>query len=349
MEINMKPMMEDIYTLLNHYIKLYVRNIVDETSEGMDNFKKLKELPYIQKLTKMNENMRLELDGLKKKNDNINSYSCDIDKETERNTQPIYDEDFIKRQQENFEKKMSEYMVKYGEMENKYKTEYNVLLEKLGKFNHLQDEHAITVEELKTANMTLMEEIEITKKKLEDERQQREEQNRIRLEIKERELIHEEEEEEEEEPEQPDEEEIETGEQEQEQPEEGGDEEDEEDEEDEDEEEEHEQPDEEEIETGEQEQGQPEEGVDEEDEEDEEDEDEDEEEQPEEEEIEADGDGDGDGDEESEDEAEVFEIEIKGTKYYVEDEDNGPVYECLEFGDIGETIGQLVNGKLEKH
>ncbi len=84
---------------------MYVRNIVDETSEGMDNFKKLKELPYIQKLTKMNENMRLELDGLKKKNDNINSYSCDIDKETERNTQPIYDEDFIKRQQENFEKK----------------------------------------------------------------------------------------------------------------------------------------------------------------------------------------------------------------------------------------------------
>ena len=43
---------------------------------------------------------------------------------------------------------------------------------------------------------------------------------------------------------------------------------------------------------------------------------------------------------------EVFELEIKGATYYVTDDNDSPVYECLEDGDVGDEIGTLKSGKL---
>ena len=39
-------------------------------------------------------------------------------------------------------------------------------------------------------------------------------------------------------------------------------------------------------------------------------------------------------------------MEIKGAVYYVTDDNDSPVYECLEDGDVGDDIGTLKRGKL---
>ena len=41
-----------------------------------------------------------------------------------------------------------------------------------------------------------------------------------------------------------------------------------------------------------------------------------------------------------------FELEIKGATYYVTDDSDSPVYECLDDGDVGDEIGTLKSGKL---
>tara|TARA_B000000557_G_scaffold264704_1_gene271118 strand:+ start:639 stop:1451 length:813 start_codon:yes stop_codon:yes gene_type:complete len=46
------------------------------------------------------------------------------------------------------------------------------------------------------------------------------------------------------------------------------------------------------------------------------------------------------------DEEEVFDIEINKTKYYVTNSKNSIIYEYLEDGDIGEEMGNMVDGKI---
>jgi cobalamin biosynthesis protein CobT len=48
--------------------------------------------------------------------------------------------------------------------------------------------------------------------------------------------------------------------------------------------------------------------------------------------------------EEEEEEAEVYEITIKGKKYFTTDEQNGDIYEMDKDGDVGEQVGSFVNG-----
>lgn len=50
--------------------------------------------------------------------------------------------------------------------------------------------------------------------------------------------------------------------------------------------------------------------------------------------------------EEEEEEAGVYEIEVKGTRYYTTNEKDGIVYAVLEDDDVGDEIGKFVNGKL---
>ena len=50
--------------------------------------------------------------------------------------------------------------------------------------------------------------------------------------------------------------------------------------------------------------------------------------------------------EEQDEEQNVFEIEYKGTRYYTTDETNGAVYAVQDDDDIGDQIGNFVNGKL---
>jgi len=45
-----------------------------------------------------------------------------------------------------------------------------------------------------------------------------------------------------------------------------------------------------------------------------------------------------------EEEAEVYEITIKGKKYFTTDEQNGDIYEMDKDGDVGEQVGSFVNG-----
>ena len=47
-----------------------------------------------------------------------------------------------------------------------------------------------------------------------------------------------------------------------------------------------------------------------------------------------------------EDEAGVYEIEINGKRYYTTNEQNGIVYELVGEDDVGDEIGNFVNGKL---
>ena len=46
------------------------------------------------------------------------------------------------------------------------------------------------------------------------------------------------------------------------------------------------------------------------------------------------------------DEEEVFDIEINNTKYYVTNSKNSIIYEYLEDGDIGQEMGNMVDGKI---
>ena len=48
--------------------------------------------------------------------------------------------------------------------------------------------------------------------------------------------------------------------------------------------------------------------------------------------------------EEEQEEAEVYEITIKGKKYFTTDEQNGDIYEMDKDGDVGEQVGSFVNG-----
>tara|TARA_B100000886_G_C20404634_1_gene484159 strand:+ start:311 stop:1063 length:753 start_codon:yes stop_codon:yes gene_type:complete len=68
---------------------------------------------------------------------------------------------------------------------------------------------------------------------------------------------------------------------------------------------------------------------------------EDEEEEEEEEEVEEED----EEEEEEEEEEEVFEVKIKGKKYYTSNEKNGPIYEITEDEDVGDEVGKFVNGK----
>jgi len=50
--------------------------------------------------------------------------------------------------------------------------------------------------------------------------------------------------------------------------------------------------------------------------------------------------------EEEEEETGVYEIEIDGTRYYTTGEQNGVVYALLEDDDVGDEVGNFVNGKF---
>ena len=50
--------------------------------------------------------------------------------------------------------------------------------------------------------------------------------------------------------------------------------------------------------------------------------------------------------EEEEDEIELEEFDFEGKTYYVEDDKNGNLYECLDGGEIGDIIGNLENGAV---
>jgi hypothetical protein len=52
---------------------------------------------------------------------------------------------------------------------------------------------------------------------------------------------------------------------------------------------------------------------------------------------------------EEEEEEAVYEVEIKGKKYYTTDEKNGDVYSITEDEDIGDCVGKFVNGKFKKN
>jgi hypothetical protein len=47
-----------------------------------------------------------------------------------------------------------------------------------------------------------------------------------------------------------------------------------------------------------------------------------------------------------EEEAGVYEIEVKGTRYYTTNEKDGIVYAVLDDDDVGDEVGKFVNGKL---
>ena len=48
--------------------------------------------------------------------------------------------------------------------------------------------------------------------------------------------------------------------------------------------------------------------------------------------------------EEEEEEEEVEEIDIEGEKYYASGNKVGNIYEYLEDGDVGDVVGNYVNG-----
>ena len=73
-----------------------------------------------------------------------------------------------------------------------------------------------------------------------------------------------------------------------------------------------------------------------------------EEEGEEEEVVEEEEEGEEEEGEEEEEEA-VYEVEIKGKKYYTTDEKNGEVYSITEDEDIGDCVGKFVNGKFKKN
>ena len=52
---------------------------------------------------------------------------------------------------------------------------------------------------------------------------------------------------------------------------------------------------------------------------------------------------------EEEEETEVFEIEIAGISYYTADEVNGSFYAKTSDDDIGDEVGEFVNGKPKFH
>ena len=49
--------------------------------------------------------------------------------------------------------------------------------------------------------------------------------------------------------------------------------------------------------------------------------------------------------EEEEEEVDLYQVKINGTNYAVENETDGPIYELVFDGDVGEQVGQYVKGK----
>jgi hypothetical protein len=49
--------------------------------------------------------------------------------------------------------------------------------------------------------------------------------------------------------------------------------------------------------------------------------------------------------EDEEEEEELFEIEIDDITYYVSNEENGPIYEIGEGGEVGKEIGKMVDSE----
>jgi hypothetical protein len=45
-----------------------------------------------------------------------------------------------------------------------------------------------------------------------------------------------------------------------------------------------------------------------------------------------------------EDETEVYEVTIRGKKYFTTDQKNGKIYAMDKDGDVGDEIGKFVNG-----
>ena len=46
-----------------------------------------------------------------------------------------------------------------------------------------------------------------------------------------------------------------------------------------------------------------------------------------------------------EEEVDLYQIKINGTNYAIENETDGPIYELVFDGDVGEQVGQYVKGK----
>jgi hypothetical protein len=73
MEINFDNAMKDITDVIHHHIKKIVREKLDSSNEAKTNFEYLKRLPFIEEISKQNEELQKENVFLKKEMERLST------------------------------------------------------------------------------------------------------------------------------------------------------------------------------------------------------------------------------------------------------------------------------------